>query len=149
MQNRQSDSGFYVDPENNLDLFPVSGSTAGWTNNVYHHVVLTEDGTNVNVYLDGVSQFTAPSGEMDLNFDPTDNPSQLLGVFWIIWWRAGRGMVGGKCFAVSVVGWRADGRRGAQTLANNPFANIPEPASVGMLGLGSVLLLRRRRGFKA
>ena len=33
-QNRQSDNGFYVDPSNNLDVYPVGGSTASWTTNV-------------------------------------------------------------------------------------------------------------------
>jgi hypothetical protein len=54
VENRKSDNGFYVDPANNLDIFPVSGSTAAWTNNVYHHVVLTNNGSTVNTYLDGV-----------------------------------------------------------------------------------------------
>src|SRR5437016_246331 len=41
VQNRQSDNGFYVNPGNTLAIFPVSGSTAAWTDGFHHHVGLT------------------------------------------------------------------------------------------------------------
>ena len=81
VQNRQSDAGFYVDPADNLDIYPVSGSSAAWTNNVYHHIVLTNDGSQVAVYLDGVSQFTTATTLLNLDVDPTDNPGLLMGFF--------------------------------------------------------------------
>jgi hypothetical protein len=58
VQNRVSDQGFYVDPGNTLDVYPVSGSTSNFVNNVYHHVVLTvaSDAT-IRAYLDGTPQF--------------------------------------------------------------------------------------------
>jgi hypothetical protein len=143
VQNRQSDNGFYVDPSNNLDIFPVSGSTAAWTNDVYHHVVITDDGTTVVTYLDGVSQFTTNTSEMNLDFDTTSNPNHLLGVFLdnsaaggIGEWSAGE---------VSLLRlW--DGvltADEAQQLAVNPF--VPEPASLGLLGAGGIALLSKRR----
>ncbi len=82
VQNRVSDSGFYVDPGNTLDVYPVAGSTSNFVNNVYHHVVLTvaNDGT-IRSYLDGVPQFTIknntqmyvanPAGVMHLFLDNT------------------------------------------------------------------------------
>jgi hypothetical protein len=79
VENRQSDNGFYVDPSNNLDIYPVSGSTNAWTNNVYHHVVLTNDGSSVSSYIDGVSQFSFPTGLM--NIDNANNPGRLMGFF--------------------------------------------------------------------
>lgn len=85
VQNRQSDDGFYVDPQNNLDIYPVMGSTAAFTNGVYHHVAMTVDGTAampiLRAYLDGALQFSSMTSEMDLDYDVTDNPQQLLGVF--------------------------------------------------------------------
>jgi hypothetical protein len=68
VQNRQSDGGFYVDSSNNLQIFPVSGSTAGWTNNVYHHVALTNDGAHVAVYLDGRVAVHHDHGRHELGF---------------------------------------------------------------------------------
>ena len=85
VQNRQSDNGFYVDPSNNLDIYPISGSTAAFATGVYHHVAMTVDGTAaapvVRAYLDGALQFTSMTSEMDLDADPNDNPGQVLGIF--------------------------------------------------------------------
>ena len=67
VQNRQSDSGFYVDPSNHLDIYPIVGSTAAWTNSVYHHVVLTISSGFARSYLDGVPQFNQPTALMNLN----------------------------------------------------------------------------------
>jgi len=81
VENRQSDSGFYVNPGNTLAIFPVSGSTAAWTNGVYHHVVLADNGTSVSAYLDGVSEFTTNTTIMNLDADPANNPNRLMGFF--------------------------------------------------------------------
>jgi hypothetical protein len=85
VQNRQSDNGFYVDTSNNLDIYPVSGSTGAFTLGAFHHVVLTVDGSTViptvRAYLDGTAQFTSPTAEMNLDGDPTNNPGELMGFF--------------------------------------------------------------------
>ncbi len=85
VQNRQSDNGFYVDTSNNLDIYPVSGSTGAFTLGAFHHVVLTVDGSTmiptVRAYLDGTPQFTTPTAEMSLDGDPTNNPGELMGFF--------------------------------------------------------------------
>ena len=85
MQNRQADNGFYVDPSNNLDIYPVNGSTAAFATGAYHHVAMTVDGTAdmpiLRAYLDGLLQFSSLTSEMDLDADATDNPGQLLGIF--------------------------------------------------------------------
>jgi hypothetical protein len=148
VQNRQSDNGFYVNPSNDLDIFPVSGSTAAWTNNVFHHVVLTIDDstatianpTNVTVtaYLDGVSQFSTQTNIMDLNFDPTDNPNQLLGFFLDNVAGGGQGE------------W-SEGEIAFARLWNGVLtptevaALIPEPGTLAFFAAGGLLLQRRRR----
>jgi len=85
VQNRQADNGFYVDPSNNLDIYPVNGSTAAFATGAYHHVAMTVDGTAdmpiLRAYLDGLLQFSSLTSEMDLDADATDNPGQLLGIF--------------------------------------------------------------------
>jgi Concanavalin A-like lectin/glucanases superfamily len=145
VQNRQSDNGFYVNPTNNLEVFPINGSSAGWTNNVYHHVVLTDDGTTVNAYLDGVSQFSATTTELNLDFDPTDNPNKLLGFFLDNKINGGQGEWSPGSIALVQLWDGVLTPTEAQTLANNPFANsAPEPASLTLLALVSPLLLRRR-----
>ncbi len=68
VKNRQSDTGFYVSPTKNLAIYPTTGSSSLFSNNVYHHVVLTvASGATVNAYLDGVLQFTTSTGLMNLN----------------------------------------------------------------------------------
>src|SRR5471032_854200 len=52
---RQTDHGFYVNPSNNLDVYPLAGG-ANFTNNVYHDVFLVDDNGTVTFYLDGSSQ---------------------------------------------------------------------------------------------
>jgi hypothetical protein len=145
VQNRQSDDGFYVDTSNKLDLFPLAGSNDAWTNNTYHHVALTVDGTTVTGYLDGVSEFTTTTSIMDLDADPTDNPNQLLGAFLDNTVGGGIGEWSGGSISLFRL-W--DGVLPAgdvQQLAGNPFASTPEPASLGLLAAGSLLLMRRRR----
>ena len=144
VENRQSDAGFYVNPGNTLAIFPVSGSTAAWTNGVYHHVVLTDNGTSVSGYLDGVSEFTTNTTIMNLDADPVNNPNRLMGFFLDNVAGGGQGeWSNGRVSLIRL--W--DGvltPQEAQTLANNPF--VPEPSSIALLGLiGCGLAARRAR----
>lgn len=143
VQNRQSDAGFYVNPSNDLEVFPVSGSSAAWTNNVYHHIVFTNNGTMVSGYLDGISQFSANTSLMNLDGDPTNNPNRLIGFFIDNIAAGGQGEWSpGRVGLIRL--W--DGvltAQEAQTLANNPF--IPEPSSVAVVLLAGGLLFTRSR----
>lgn len=142
VENRLSDSGFYVDPFNNLDIFPVSGSTAAFTNNVYHHVVLTNDGTTASGYIDGDAQFSAATSLMNIN--NANNPDDLMHFFL-------DNFIGGGAYEFS------DGRVAlirlwdgvltpaeAQQIASHPFV-VPEPSTLSLLALfGLGLGLRRQ-----
>jgi hypothetical protein len=143
VQNRQSDAGAYVDPSNNLNIFPVSGSSASWTNNVYHHLVLTDDGSNVSMYLDGVSQFTAATPIMNIDADPVDNPNKLMGFFIDNVAAGGQGeWSSGQVGLIRL--W--DGvltPQEAQTLATNPF--VPEPSAIAVVAFIGIGALSRRR----
>jgi hypothetical protein len=133
VENRQSDAGFYVNPGNTLAIFPVSGSTAAWTNGVYHHVVLTDNGTSVSAYLDGVSEFTTNTTIMNLDADAVNNPNRLMGFFLDNVAAGGQGeWSNGRVSLIRL--W--DGvltPQEAQTLANNPF--VPEPSRIALVGL--------------
>ncbi len=145
VQNRQSDSGLYVDPSDNLDIYPISGSSASWDNNVYHHLVMTDNGTTVTTYLDGVSQFSATTTEMNLDFDTVDNPNALLNVFLDNVVAGGQGEWSAGNIALFRVWDGVLTADEAAALATHPFAT-PEPASLSLLLGGSLMLLRRRRG---
>lgn len=142
VENRLSDAGFYVDPDNNLDIYPIAGSTASFTNNVYHHVVLTNDGTTASGYIDGIAQFSAATSLMNIN--NANNPDDLMHFFL-------DNFVGGGAFEFS------DGRVAlirlwdgvltaaeAQQIASHPFT-VPEPSTMSLLSLfGLAFCLRRR-----
>ncbi len=82
-QNRQSDNGFYVSPEDTLQVFPeVSGTTPFFTPG-FHTVVLTNfvNGgiREVKGYLDGNLELESDTDQ--LNLDNVNNPDHLLHFF--------------------------------------------------------------------
>lgn len=82
-QNRQSDNGFYVDPNNVLEVYPVVGGTTPFTTGDFHNVVLTNFVVNgirqVRAYLDGVLELESDTDQ--LNLDNANNPGHLLHFF--------------------------------------------------------------------
>lgn len=77
VQNRQSDNGFYVDPENTIDVYPVTGSPGIFSANTFTDVALTvaADGT-VQGYLNGTREFTTTTAVMNI-----DNPDNVMNFF--------------------------------------------------------------------
>lgn len=126
VQNRTSDAGFYVDPSNNLDIFPVSGSSGLFTNNVYHHVVLTVTaGTTANAYLDGVLQFSTNTNLMNIN-----NPGNLLNLFLDNTAGGGQGEYSSGDIALFRLYDAVLSDSEIASLAANPFAAVPEPSTI-------------------
>ena len=72
VQDRASDNGLYVHPTNVLNVYPLGDvGTSAWTNDTFHHVVLTNSSTSptstVKVYLDGVLEFTVETDVMQVS----------------------------------------------------------------------------------
>ena len=82
-QSRQSDNGFYVEPGNALQVYPVVTGSTIFTTSGFHSVVLSNfvvSGTReVKAYLDGNLELTSDTDE--LNLDNVDNPGHLLHFF--------------------------------------------------------------------
>ncbi len=138
VEGRTSDDGFYVDPSNALDIFPVTGSPQTFTTGAYHHVVLTNDNVTAKGYLDGVLQFTASTNVMDIN-----NVNNLLNLFldnnmasFQDEWSNGR--IALARFYDTIL--TADQ---VAALAANPF-NIPEPSAIGLAAFGFIALVARQ-----
>ena len=82
-QNRQSDNGFYVEPGNALQVYPVATGTTTFTTPGFHDVVLTNfvigGVREVKAYLDGTLELTSDTDQ--LNLDNANNPGHLLHLF--------------------------------------------------------------------
>jgi streptogramin lyase len=80
VQARLSDNGFYVDPSDRLDVYNAGiqiNPTTTFTNNVFHHLVLTTQYGFVSVYLDGnIELVTRYTSVMNIN-----NPGNILNFF--------------------------------------------------------------------
>jgi hypothetical protein len=134
VQDRTSDNGFYVDPSNHLNVFPVGDGTTAWTNNAFHHVVLTDASTStVKGYLDGALEFTLSTSVMHIN-----NPGNLVHFFLDNTAGDGQGEFSdGRVALIRVYeGVLTDSE--VSQLAQSPFGPtpIPEPASVFLFGAG-------------
>lgn len=139
VEHRSSDNGFYVDPSNRLDVYPVIGTGPDFTNDEFHHVVLTvaPDGTTA-AFLDGVLSFTTNTPVMNITADNlialfVDNN---LGGSFQNEWSSGQialfRLYSGQLTADEV-----------RTLASDPF--VPTPGAAAVLVGGVVLAGRRRR----
>jgi Concanavalin A-like lectin/glucanases superfamily len=82
VQNRTSDNGFYVNPDNHLELFAndetLAVGTTPFTTGFYHVVLVVDAGT-VKAYLNGTLEFTVATTAM--NLDNLNNPQRLINFF--------------------------------------------------------------------
>lgn len=135
VQDRQSDNGFYVDPANNLNIYPVAGG-APFSNNVYHDVFLTNDNGTVKFYLDGSVQATALTHVMDIDSNNRMN-------FFLDNVVAGgqREYSSGSVALVRVYD---------EALSTPPVPAIPEPETYALMlaGLGLIGAFARRNSSK-
>lgn len=129
-QNRQSDNGFYVDPNNFLQVYPVVTGSTTFTTPGFHEVVLSNlvNGSvrEVKAYLDGVLQLQSDTDQ--LNLDNANNPGHLLHFFL-------------DNLAGPAQNEYADGRIAALTLYDGILVGtIPEPTTWALMlaGLAAV-----------
>ena len=135
VQNRQSDNGFYVDPSNNLDVFPVAGG-ASFTNGVYHDVFLSANNGVVKFYLDGSAQATINTNVMNVD------SNNLMNFF------LDNVVAGGQneYSSGSIAALRLyDVALGDADIP--PVPGVPEPETYALMlaGLGAVAAIARRR----
>lgn len=137
-QNRQSDNGFYVDPGNFLQVYPVVTGSTTFTTPGFHEVVLSNlvngNVREVKAYLDGVLQLQSNTDQ--LNLDNPNNPGHLLHFFL-------------DNLAGPAQQEYADGRIAALTLYDGILVgSIPEPTTWALMLAGLALLgsaAKRRR----
>lgn len=138
-QNRKSDNGFYVEPGNRLQVYPVVTGSTLFTTPGFHNVILSNfvngNQREVKAYLDGVLELTSDTDQ--LNLDNANNPGHLLNFFL-------------DNIAGPAQNEYADGRIAFLRIFDGIVVapNIPEPQTYVLLLVGLALMegLRRRRG---
>jgi hypothetical protein len=66
VRHRLSDDGLYS-LDGDVNLYRTGVGTTPFTANTYVDVIYTDDGTNVNAYLNGVLQFTDADSQLNIN----------------------------------------------------------------------------------
>ena len=132
VENRQSDNGFYVDPSDQLNVYPIMSGGEAFTNNNYHDVTLVNSAGMVSGYVDGALSFSAIANVMDVN-----NAGNLMNFFLDNTVGGGIGEYSsGKVALISLY----SGALTASDVANiaqNPFVPaVPEPEEYMMMLLG-------------
>jgi hypothetical protein len=137
VQNRTSDNGFYVNPGNNLDVFPVSGSNSGFSTGVMHNVLLTVGGGVVTAYLDGDGSnevISVSTTIMNIN-----NPDDVINLFlddFVVQSEWSGGSIDQALFYNGVVTF--------DEVAPVPEASTWAMMILGFLGIGAMTYHRRK-----
>lgn len=140
-QDRQSDNGFYVDPDNFLQVYPVVTGSTTFTTPGFHSVVLSNfvngNTREVKAYLDGVLQLQSDTDQ--LNLDNANNPGHLLNFFL-------------DNLAGPAQQEYADGRIASLTIYDGILvATVPEPTTYALMLAGLAVaagVARRRRALQ-
>jgi hypothetical protein len=143
VQDRASDTGFYLDDTNALDLAGPGVSLAKGTHtlslNTFYDIVLVDSGGIVSAYLDGSLEFSVASNLMDVN-----NSGNLINLFLDNNQGGAQNEYANGQIALFNV-W--SGGLTAQEVATLDQNTVPEPSSWLLVAGGLGLLLTGRRAF--
>lgn len=131
VQNRQSDNGFYVDPGNRLNIYPVSSGNA-FSTGVYHDVFLVNDQGKATYYLDNGAATVSNTAVMNID------ASGRMNFFLDNVVAGGQGEYASGSVALIRI---------YDSALSAPPPPIPEPATWALLigGLGALTARARRR----
>ncbi|XOV89934.1 MAG: LamG-like jellyroll fold domain-containing protein [Pseudomonadota bacterium] len=140
VSNRTSDNAFYVSPTGPLQVYPSSLGPDAVTQNEWHRVTLTNSGSQVKGYLDGVFQFDLPSTVMNFSTYSVNNPNRLIHFFADNLVGGGQGeFADGSVSLIRLYDITLD----ANEVADLP-ASVPGPANPLLFLVGLTVLLGSR-----
>jgi hypothetical protein len=145
VSNRRNDGGLYINTSQKLAVYPVGNGSDTFTFGVFHHVILTNDGANnINAYLDGMHQFNLTTTSLNFSSHTTANSDKLMHFFADN--LTGPGLYEFADGYVSLIRLYDVELSAAEVarLNNDPFAPVPEPATMFLLVSG----LLSMTGFK-
>jgi hypothetical protein len=143
---QDTDDGFYVDTQDRLDVFfdfAEHPGTTPWTNDAFHHVVLTNSSGTVKAYLGGQLEITLTTTVMNIT-----NAGDLLRFFLDNTSTGANDEFSDGRIALLRI-WEGpllDDQ--IQSLAANPFG-VPEPSGLVLCSLGVAGLIGYRRRVRA
>jgi hypothetical protein len=146
--NRQSDSGFYIDPSNRLDVFPTTATGVTYGTGTYVNVALTVSSDNtVNAYLNGELESSSTTDVMNIGSD------NLLGFFLDNTAGGGSGewspgdIAVARIYSGVLTQDQINALNNVVSQTSDLPTGTPEPGSLGVVvsGLAGVTLLRWRR----
>ncbi len=140
---RQSDSGLYIDPANNLDSFPNGGAGSPFSANTFFDIFVTVSPSNtVTGYFSGIQQFSETSASLDV-------ATNTLGFFLDNVVAGGQGeWSSGNVALIKVFDTALTADQVASETAD-PFqgtSTVPEPATwmLALAGVAGFAILKRR-----
>lgn len=136
---RTSDAGLYIDPGNNLDIFPIASVNTNFLPNQFFDVVLTVDPSNaVNAYINGGLALQTTTTVMDLT-------GHTLGFFLDNVQGGGQGEWSQGDVAVVRLFNTALTAQEVADLDTHPLAGqTPEPSTWGLMLLGAAGIAARK-----
>ena len=134
--NRTSDNGFYVEPGDKLQVYPVGNGPTTFTFGEYRRISLTNNGLgHVTAYMDGIFQFDLTTTVMD--FDVYGNTDNILTFFSDnTSGPAQTEWVPGKVSLIKLYDIE---------LTPTDVAGVPEPGSLALVAIGLLVLTGARR----
>jgi hypothetical protein len=127
VKDRQSDDGFYVNPDHVLQVYPAKSGLSPFTANVFHHVVLTNSFGEVTVYLNGMRELTIEKTTL-MNLE---SPSGLMHFFLDNLFGLGLGEYSDGRIALMEVYEGLLSEDEVALRAQDPFADLAAPVFSG------------------